>query len=487
MRHDGVSEILGAIFLIAVAVLAMGIIVVILLSGPLPTRIPAFSGLITNSSSTVFITHEGGDPLYPGTFQVLVDGKDETSNFTKSFTGPFTLGKVMNATLPSMPRRVVLVFNTSWGGGTILASADLGETIPYTPPGWYSGAWQVRKKITINHNQVQGSLIDFPVLLSFADNGLKNNASSTGNDILFTASDGVTKLPHEIEGYTSNNGALVSWVKVPSLSSSADTVIFMYYKNPGAPSQQNAVNVWTNGYAGVWHLGETSGTTRHDSTANNNDLVESGGPIANSTSGKIGGAANFVRASTQYLWITDAAQTGLDITGPITLEAWALADENTTPPYQIFDKSRGTTCGSGDPPYFLRLNDPVAGAFCECFVVSGVCGTNPTDAQPGGVTISTGAWYFLAGTYDGSFSRVYRNGVQTDSVSSSSGIFNSNGGFYIGSQVNAQYFDGLIDEARVSNVNRSVQWLATEYNNQNSPASFSTIESTEQDRFTMRW
>ena len=125
MRHDGVTEVVGAIFLIAVAVLAMAIIVVILSSAPLPTTIPAFNGLITNSSNTVYITHEGGDPLYPGQFQVLVDGKDETSNFTKSITGPFTSGKVMTATLPAMPGRVVLVFNSSWGGGTVLVSADL--------------------------------------------------------------------------------------------------------------------------------------------------------------------------------------------------------------------------------------------------------------------------------------------------------------------------------------------------------------------------
>jgi hypothetical protein len=36
-------------------------------------------------------------------------------------------------------------------------------------------------------------------------------------------------------------------------------------------------------------------------------------------------------------------------------------------------------------------------------------------------------------------------------------------------------FNGIIDEARISNVARSADWITTEYNNQNSPATFYTI------------
>ena len=38
-------------------------------------------------------------------------------------------------------------------------------------------------------------------------------ALANGDDILFTAADGVTKLAHEIESYDSATGALTIWVK----------------------------------------------------------------------------------------------------------------------------------------------------------------------------------------------------------------------------------------------------------------------------------
>jgi len=37
--------------------------------------------------------------------------------------------------------------------------------------------------------------------------------------------------------------------------------------------------------------------------------------------------------------------------------------------------------------------------------------------------------------------------------------------------------DGLLDEASVSTTTRSAGWIATEYNNQNSPATFYSVGS----------
>ena len=36
----------------------------------------------------------------------------------------------------------------------------------------------------------------------------------------------------------------------------------------------------------------------------------------------------------------------------------------------------------------------------------------------------------------------------------------------------AFYFDGNVDELRISNTNRSAAWITTVYNNQNSPGTF---------------
>ena len=486
MRGDGVSEVVGAIILISVAVLAMGIVILAFFAGPLPTKVPSFHGIVSNSSKTVYISHEGGDTLYIGQFKILVDGIDKTSNFTQSITGDFSVGKVMSATLPTYPGRVVVIFNSSWGGQTVLLSADLFGSQAYAPPGWYAAGWLARKKITILGSQVTGTLTDFPVLIYLAaDTNLYNGEGtlSVGNDILFTSSDGTTKLSHEIEWYNAQSGSLYAWVKIPSLIAGSNTVIYVYYNNSAAANQQDRTNVWSNGYAGVWHLNETSGT-RYDSTANHNDLTDWNTVARGTRAGmaQLAGGADFVRTNSEYLYINDAAQTGLDITGPITMEAWAYNDESGNAPYFIMDKAKGS-CGSGDAPYFLRLNNAGC-SLKECTVVTGSCGENPTDAQPGSCTITSGSWIHIVGTNDGTNTRIYKNSALTDTEPYSSGIFNSDGAFYLGSQVNANYFDGIIDEARVSNVARSQDWITTEYTNMISPLTFYSI-STEQTQSTM--
>jgi hypothetical protein len=130
MKENGVSETVGVIVLVAIATLAVGIVLVILLAGPLPTNVPAFSGIITNSSNTIYIRHLGGDPLYSGQYNITVDGFDRTSSFVGP--NPFTVGTNLSYTSPTMPSRVVMVFNTPMGGGTVLLSATL---LPNAGPG----------------------------------------------------------------------------------------------------------------------------------------------------------------------------------------------------------------------------------------------------------------------------------------------------------------------------------------------------------------
>ena len=136
MKTDGVSEVVGAMILVAIAGLAIAILLIVFLANPLPTNVPSFTGLISNSSKTIYISNEGGDPLLGGQYQILVDGIDQTYNFTKSLANPgnpFSLGMKMNYTATSMPKLVVVVFNTSWGGGTVLLSADLTKMVVASP------------------------------------------------------------------------------------------------------------------------------------------------------------------------------------------------------------------------------------------------------------------------------------------------------------------------------------------------------------------
>ena len=92
---------------------------------------------------------------------------------------------------------------------------------------WYNSDWSFRKKITIDHTQVDANLTDFPVLINYDKEGdLKQYAKSDGTDILFTSSDGITKLSHQIENYDNTDGSLRAWVKT-NLSSTTNTELYI--------------------------------------------------------------------------------------------------------------------------------------------------------------------------------------------------------------------------------------------------------------------
>jgi hypothetical protein len=175
------------------------------------------------------------------------------------------------------PRRV------GWIAAALIAVLALLSVATPAQAAWYNSSWLYRKKLTIDYTKVGATLSHFAVLVSLtSDSDLAARARSDGYDILFTSSDGTTKLDHEIEKYISATGELVAWVRIPSLSNSADTDIYMYYGYASATDQQNKTGVWNdNGgtatnYKGVYHLKETSGTTFADSASNANTGTASG-------------------------------------------------------------------------------------------------------------------------------------------------------------------------------------------------------------------
>lgn len=92
---------------------------------------------------------------------------------------------------------------------------------------------------------------------------------------------------------------------------------------------------------GFWKLDEASGT-RADSSGNGNTLTD------NNTVGSTGenywdteNSADFENSNTEYLSITDGAQTGLDMTGSFTMAAWIKLED--TGSWIIAGKTNGTT------------------------------------------------------------------------------------------------------------------------------------------------
>ncbi len=351
---------------------------------------------------------------------------------------------------------------------------------------WYSSDWTNRKKITIDHRKVSGStaLTDFPVLISLTDAQLKSTgngglvASTTGADILFTSSDGKTKLNHEIESYNSATGQLIAWVKISSLSPSADTSVYLYFGNSVVTTMQaNPTGVWDANYKGVWHLGDVP-TTARDSTGVNN-ATSIGSTIAQ-TAGKIDGSASFDGSTNAS--INAGTSSSLDagnLTGKpvLTLQAWVK-------------RSAINTSGSlmGNPAssiggYFLGLGYSAVSNGYNCtntqvgftsIGMSGVCAGNfPADTNLHKLDVTSNSSGLLSVYVDGSLTGTANDANVFTSGSSIFGI-----GYYPQNTLYYQW-NGVLDEVRMSNTARTADWIKTEYNNQSSPKTFYAVGALE--------
>ncbi len=111
---------------------------------------------------------------------------------------------------------------------------------------WYDKAWKKCQWIKIDSKMVAGNkpLLNFPLLFTNTDADYSKYAQKTGNDFLFTLSDGKTKLDHEIQFWDPSIGRLVAYVKIPVFSPTEDTLIYLYYGNLECDNQSNPDGVW---------------------------------------------------------------------------------------------------------------------------------------------------------------------------------------------------------------------------------------------------
>lgn len=354
---------------------------------------------------------------------------------------------------------------------------------------WYStgGTWGYRKVIDINPQKVASTtgITLFPMLFSVTDPNLKhtsfggNVASSTGKDIVFTNSDAVTKIPYEIELYASTTGQVVLWVRIPFLSSTTTTRIYMYYGNNSATDQEDAVNVWYN-YLGVYHMKENPGTTCSstkevcDSSWNayHGDAIGSMNS-ADQVTGKIGYGIDF-DGSNDQIQFTD--NSDLDGISQLYISAWAKQSGQGTNDLVVSKFFGGSSIG-----WSLQTGSASCGDADDMFFYS-----NSTSAY--GCTtanlLSTSAYSYWAYVYNGGLSgnsnrsKIYHNGIeQTQSYTGTAPATLPSTTYKLfisGSDDNIFEFPGIIDEVRISTSTRTTQYIQTEFNNQNDPLSFYT-------------
>lgn len=146
---DGVSEMVGSVFLVALTVLGVAIVAALLLSGSLPGEVPAVSLTAgTTADGTFVLVHEGGDPLEDGAYRLYVDAGngpiDRTDDFLLEGEGAWSPGEALKYT-GEKPDGRVIVTALSGDGETVIAEprasgvitpvVDEGGSAPGPGPG----------------------------------------------------------------------------------------------------------------------------------------------------------------------------------------------------------------------------------------------------------------------------------------------------------------------------------------------------------------
>ena len=318
---------------------------------------------------------------------------------------------------------------------------------------WLSG-WGFRKEITIQDTNVDSNLTDFPCYVKIDADADFHEARADGYDIRFTQSDGETLLKYGREYWTGGNGSAATahfWVKVPSVLATGGAVIYCYYGKSDASDGEDAANVWDANFVGVWHLEESSNPYL-DATSNNNDSTS--GTYPDRIAGKIGYGQDFDSGNSEYIGIPDDAT--LEGMGLLTLSAWFNVDD--------VDNDHIVLCKGN---YFYALDLREANDKIWFFTIT----ETGTEYNLSNGALSVDTWYHVVGVYDGSDTWIYIDGaVQTD-TDTQSGNIKTDGTTVMSigrqGQLDDRYWDGVIDEVRISDTNRSAAWIKFEYNNIN--------------------
>ena len=345
--------------------------------------------------------------------------------------------------------------------------------------GW-RGGYAHRMPIVIEDTAVSSTLTDFPVLIDTAGTPAANvlkHADSGGHvrntngwDLLFTAADGTNALSHELEAYGPGTGELVAWVRVPTLSSSSDTKLWLYYGRAGvSASPENATNVWDSHYMAVWHFREDptgSGRPLLDSTLHTNHLE---------TLGSVDSSDHYANGVAGYGIELDAAQSdrllaqdspSLDLTGQLTVSGWQNIKNTDESEWMRLVSKKNVWDEAAGIQFAQQPSDD------RFYLVS----SGSTLLQVLDEDVPSDAWSHFAFTISNTTGRIYMEGSQQASGTLDA-LATNNRDFTVGSQAGTpnKLFDGRFDELRVSDVERSPDWIAAGQSNQAHAATFAPL------------
>jgi Concanavalin A-like lectin/glucanases superfamily/Domain of unknown function (DUF2341) len=325
-------------------------------------------------------------------------------------------------------------------------------------------AW--RKSITINNTKVNGTQTDFPVWISLTAADLAAHARADGQGIYFTAADGTTALDYELQRWDASSQHLDAWVRVPTLSSTAPTTIYVQYGDPAGSVAPSPAGVFKSSFVAVWHFDDAAPASAiADATG-----THPGTPTLTSTtqaSATLGKGLSF-NGSTDTITFTNP----LSGSQAHTISVWVNQPSVT----HVSTILVVGTAATGESRWLASHGTSAvlyAGTYNNDW-------STTTD-------IDNAGWTLVHWVCEGSNGKnhFYVNGAEiSGSPTTLTGVNTQGASGIIGYAPEPAYgtttgLVGTIDELRIATVARSAGWIATEHANQGSPITFYSIGAEE--------
>ena len=353
-------------------------------------------------------------------------------------------GRIANATRAAdaaMHQAGGPIHNNSYAAHVGFAGCLITPLAPPAPVAPLFDDWLYEMEIQFTNYPAGTDLTNFPALVVFDTNRVDYTTFKTwGEDLRFTDGSRTTELNYEIENWHVG-GTSYTWVQVPRLTNNCR--IWAFWGEPSATKPAYTTNgaTWSEGYDGVWHH-DGPWTETLDSTSNRNNGVVQGADLAD----------GIVSRARSFDGVWKRIETPLNINQSsgspgVTLSAWVRPASTSGGRHDIL----GTDNGGFDWSLLREDN--------RWSVLTG--SSHWRSAQP----VDANVWQHVAAVFrPGTGITVHKNGVgdTTTTIAYDTSDYNVNIGRNPGY---GEYFDGIIDEARVSRVSRSAEWIRAAYLN----------------------
>jgi len=331
------------------------------------------------------------------------------------------------------------------------------------------------KSVTLDHTQCGATdSTNWPLAIALdgnvqaADADLKSVGnggyvqSASGYDIRPYADSALTSpLAFELVFYDPTTGNLEMHVKIPTLSHTSDTVIYLAFGDSGLTTDGSSSSTWNSNFDLVMHMPNGSSLTLLDSTSNGRNGTNVNSVAA--AAGQMDGGASFNGSNRVSL---PAFAWG----APFVVSAW-VKPSNTAQVSMFVSKKPGV---SDEAVQFFMVNADLFGRAFDTGSGNFIGRSAPS--------VLTTAFQLIALAYDGGTTaaaiKLYRNGSQVDTTDSNGGSFSSfNDDATYASEIASQNSGGNIltgveDEVRIIGAATSADWLLSDYNSQKASSTF---------------